>query len=332
LDGSYVAAGFDTWVIGAGAIDRWWGPSSNASLIMSNNARPIPAAMLRTRGEQTFESPWLSWLGAWQFVSFVGQLESSRHIPEAKITGMRFTIRPIDGLELGASRAMQWGGKGRSQDLNAFFKSVTSQDENASGGSGNQLGGFDFRYGRALTGTTSIALYGQAIGEDEAGYMPSKFTSQFGLEGVVSFDQSGAYLKGFVEYLNTTAGSFNEAQYNTAYSHSVYQTGYRFRGRVLGASYDNDSKVTSVGVSLNQADNQSYSLVVNNMQLNTDNGQGGNTVSLGAQSLYRIELNYQTVCMGGRLNLGLSRLSEELVMPNEDVEQSAFYAAWEYRF
>lgn len=332
LDGSFVAGVLGNWVVGGGAIDRWWGPSSNSSLILSNHARPIPALMFRTRGEQRFESPWLSWLGAWQFVSFVGQLESDRHIPKAKLTWMRFTIRPIKGLEFGASRAMQWGGKGRSQGLSAFFKSLTSQDENTKSGSGNQLGGFDFRYALALGERASAAFYGQAIGEDEAGYMPSKFTSQFGVESTISFDASAAYLKGFVEYLNTTAGSFNEAQYNTAYDHSVYQTGYRFRGKVLGASVDNDSKVVTAGLSLNLANNQSYSVSVSDMKLNQDGGQGGNTVSPNSQDLYSIELGFQSIVLDGRLKIGVSHLSEELGTSIPGLERNAIFAGWEYRF
>ena len=81
LDGSYLAGAIGNWVVGVGAIDRWWGPSSNTSLILSNNARPIPALQFRSQGEQTFDTPWLAWIGPWSCTSFVGRLESSRVIP-----------------------------------------------------------------------------------------------------------------------------------------------------------------------------------------------------------------------------------------------------------
>ncbi|MBR9886063.1 MAG: capsule assembly Wzi family protein, partial [Oceanospirillales bacterium] len=42
LDGSYLAATASNWVLGAGAINRWWGPGWQSSLILSNNARPMP--------------------------------------------------------------------------------------------------------------------------------------------------------------------------------------------------------------------------------------------------------------------------------------------------
>jgi hypothetical protein len=61
LDGSYLAGAIGNWVVGIGAIDRWWGASANTSLILSNNARPIPALHFRSQGEQTFETPWFCW-------------------------------------------------------------------------------------------------------------------------------------------------------------------------------------------------------------------------------------------------------------------------------
>ncbi|WP_231877363.1 capsule assembly Wzi family protein, partial [Oleiphilus sp. HI0043] len=155
--GSYLAGvlgGRDgNWVLGVGAVDQWWGAGSQSSLILTNNAEPVPSVFLRTKQGQTFETPLLSWLGEWQFVSYIGQLESERTIPEAKLTGMRFTFRPLKGLEFGMSRAMQWGGEGRDEDLSTFWKSLTSQGENTAKQAGNQLAGFDVRYGFALTDT-----------------------------------------------------------------------------------------------------------------------------------------------------------------------------------
>jgi hypothetical protein len=42
LDGSYLAATAGDWVFGAGAINRWWGPGWQSSLILSNNAQCLP--------------------------------------------------------------------------------------------------------------------------------------------------------------------------------------------------------------------------------------------------------------------------------------------------
>lgn len=332
IDGSYLVGTLGDWVLGVGAIDRWWGPSANTSLILSTNARPIPAAIFRSRGEQTFESPWLSWIGPWQFVTFVGRMESKREIPEAHITGMRLTVRPIEGLELGASRAMQWGGIGRDKNFNAFFKSFTSQDENTENGSGNQLGGFDLRYGFQVTEGVNAGFYSQLIGEDEAGFMPSKYMSQFGVETTIAFEESSSYLKTFIEYVDTAAGSLNDPEWNVGYEHSTYKTGYRYRRRPIGASFDGDARIWSLGSSLNMSEGRSASLVLNQITLNRDDSAAGNAISLIEQDLYQAKASLQFLLWGGRASVGYSYFSEEFVTPQLDVERRSAYGSWEYRF
>ena len=331
--GSFFAGALGNWVLGVGAIDRWWGASSQSSLIMSKNAKPVPAVFLRTKGAQQFETPLLSWLGDWQFVSFVGQLESNRVIPEAKITGMRFTFQPFDSLEIGLSRGMQWGGEGKSESLSSFWKSLTTQGENEIGGeSGNQLAGYDLRYNFLRKQSYGASIYAQLIGEDEAGYLPSKFTSQAGLEYNLALD-SGNSLNLFIEHTNTIAGSIGGKQFNTAFSHSVYKTGYRHRGRTISATYDNDAKVYSGGVSyqFGQAA-QKISSVLSRIELNTDGSAGSNTVSSSAMDLYYLELSYQQLLFNGQLKLSSAYLSELPDLLVDDYDKFNVGLEWMYRF
>tara|TARA_R110002073_G_scaffold175674_1_gene333141 strand:+ start:2658 stop:4139 length:1482 start_codon:yes stop_codon:yes gene_type:complete len=332
LYGSFVAGAIGNWVLGVGAIDRWWGASSQSSLILSNNARPVPAVFFRTKGTQQFETALLSWLGGWQFVSFVGQLESNRVIPEAKMTGMRFTFQPFDSLEIGLSRAMQWGGEGRSESIGTFWKSLTSQGENTSEQAGNQLAGYDLRYNFLRTQSYGATLYAQLIGEDEAGYLPSKFTSQAGLEYNVALN-SGSSLNLFIEHTNTVAGSIGGKQFDTAYSHSVYRTGYRHRGRVIGATYDNDAKVYSAGLGYQFGElAQRVSSVISRIELNTDGSAGFNTVSSSALDLYYVELSYQQLLFNGQFKLSSSYMSELPDLLIEDYKKFNLSAQWTYRF
>jgi len=333
LYGSYIAGVMGEWVLGVGAIDRWWGAGNQSSLILTNNARPVPGLFFRTKQSQQFETPLLSWLGDWHFVSFIGQLEGSRVIPEAKLTGMRFTFQPFDDLEIGLSRAMMWGGDGRKENLSAFWKSLTSQGENEIGSdSGNQLAGYDLRYRLLNKAEFGFSAYAQLIGEDEAGYLPAKFMAQFGLESNIAL-ASGNNLNSFIEYTNTTAGALGSAQPNVAYGHSQYQTGYRHRGRSLGATYDNDTKVIALGLSHHQLKSaQSISAVVSYMQLNTDGAVGSNTVSAAAIDLYQLSLAYQRLAFGGNLRLGLNYLSELPVLLEDEFEEFSVSAAWMYRF
>lgn len=335
LYGSHFAGVWGNWVLGVGAIERWWGPGSQASLILTDNAAPVPALFVRTRGEQQFDTAWLSWLGPWQFETFVGQLESRRDFPETKLTGMRFTFRPLDRLEVGLSRAMQWGGEGRSESPRSFFKSLTSQGENDGDNTGNQLAGFDLRYGFNAWQMPS-AVYSQVIGEDEAGYMPAKLMAQFGIESVLWQVDSGSHLAAFFEHTDTMAGGLGGEHPNVGYEHSVYQTGLRHRGRAIAAMYDNDARVVSFGASWQQSDGDLSQLVLSRMDLNRDGSNHGNTVSDGANDVWQLDLFHQRFCFDGRLKLGINQRSADVHTPvsssQQDIARSTVYAAWDYRF
>ena len=331
LDGSYIAGVLGEWVIGVGAIDRWWGPGTQSSLILTNNARPVPALILRTKSAQHFDTVWLSWLGEWQFVSFLGQMESNRTIPEAKLTGMRFTFKPIDNLEFGLSRAMQWGGEGRDEDLKTFWKSLTSQGENTSSQAGNQIAGFDARFNFNFLSTLPSAIYSQLIGEDEAGFMPTKYTFQLGAESNYALS-SGNSLKGYAEYTNTTAGALGSEHPNVAYEHSVFKTGYRYRGRVLGATFDNDAEVFTLGGAYQQMEGQLSKLSFSYLKLNEGGVPSRNTVSSKVEKLFYIEASHQRFFAGGKLKIGVSYQSKELNTLQDGIEQTNVFTSWGYRF
>jgi Capsule assembly protein Wzi len=72
LDGSYVAGKFGNWIVTLGQQDRWWGSGWEGSLIMSNNARPVPEISFDRAVSEPFETKWLSWIGPWQFTTFFG--------------------------------------------------------------------------------------------------------------------------------------------------------------------------------------------------------------------------------------------------------------------
>ena len=90
-----------------------------------------------------------------------------------------------------------------------------------------------------------VAFYTQWIGEDEAGGLPSKFIGQFGLEIWGSSRFGGLRLR--AEYADTACMFAREnPEFNCAYRNSIYPQGYTYRGRIIGHSLDNDSRMFSV--------------------------------------------------------------------------------------
>ena len=130
LDGSYFAARLGNWSASFGQQERWWGPGWDGSLILSTNARPIPAISIDRRIPEPFETKWLSWIGPWSFHSFIGRMEEERTISNPYLWGMRSELKPtiLSGIEVGFFRVMQLGGDGRPQGFSTWLDAFLSQD------------------------------------------------------------------------------------------------------------------------------------------------------------------------------------------------------------
>ena len=107
LDGSYLAGVLGNWVISAGWVDKWWGPTWSSADLVSNNARPTPALTLQRNYALPFESDWLSWIGPWTLNAFFGQLDDERIINNAYHLGASLTFKPTPSVEVGLRRAAQ---------------------------------------------------------------------------------------------------------------------------------------------------------------------------------------------------------------------------------
>ena len=243
--------------LGAGSLyasveRRHWGPSWTGSLILDAGAEAIPAIGWRKTDPRPFETRWLAWLGPWSLDVFAGGLSEASGPQHAHLLGARVQVMPLPGLELAASRTIQWGGSGRPESLRSLAKAVIGRD-NVSAGTGqdmagpsNQLGGFDARYTLVLGERRTISIYGQAIGEDEAGSLPSHYLASVGIDTAFAVDATTVRL--FVEHANTTLhGAIGTPILGSAYRHAAYVDGYTQRGEPLGHPVGGDVRLTSIG-------------------------------------------------------------------------------------
>ncbi len=296
LDESYIAADLGGWTVGAGRLSRWWGPGWQSSLILSTNARPTPGLFLSRARSDASELPVAKWLGPWHLNLFANQLESNRFVPDAKLIGARFTFKPNKALEIGLARTAQWGGEGRPETLDSLVDLLLGKDNVGTDGidrdnePGNQLGGIDWRWSFRAGGQT-IIHYGQLIGEDEAGGLPSRKIGLFGFETPIVTENTHGRL--YLEYSDTTMDFDDDRFFNSAYNHSVYQTGYRYRGRVLGASTDNDSRLLALGGYHQLPGKQSIAWKALYGELNRDGGNGNNTVAPTSIDTSMVSIEYR---------------------------------------
>lgn len=319
-DRSVIAAAVGNWSISANTLDRWWGPGWDGSLILSNNARPIPAISIDRTFTDAFDSKWLSWIGPWDLSIHFGQMESDRIVPDAKFFGVRFNFKPLPNLEIGVSRAAQWCGEGRPCGFDTFVDLIAGRDNvgdddiTRDNEPGNQLAGFDVRWSTRILGQP-VAFYGHMIGEDEAGGFPSRYMGQVGIEGTGVFRDRWSY-RWFGEFAGTACQFYESSElFNCAYNNGIYQTGYRYRGRSIGHSADNDARIISAGLmALNEREHE-YAATIRFGELNT----GGppdvrQSLAPTQEDIISLDLRHSRPFKYGELSagLGVERIDDEV--------------------
>ncbi|WP_180001678.1 capsule assembly Wzi family protein [Acinetobacter sp. YH12255] len=245
VEGSYIAGKlWNQWLI-AGQIPTYWGPGHEGSLIRGDASRPV-YGITAQRAEQTaFSSKWLSWIGPWQYQAFAGQLDHYNAVPDAKLIGLRVTAQPLTYLELGASRAIQWGGEGRPESLSSLWDAFVGNKDN--GGTGepdpsNQIAGFDARLNLQPLIQMPLGIYAQYVGEDEAGGLPAKKMYLAGVDYSSSYQNMPYQL--YSEWADTRT---NGKAQGVSYNHSTYKDGFYQHGYPLAHALGGDGQMISVG-------------------------------------------------------------------------------------
>lgn len=244
VEGSYLAGKlWNQWLI-AGQIPTYWGPGHDGSLIRGDASRPVYGFTMQRAEQKAFESKWLSWIGPWQYQAFAGQLDDYNAIPDAKLLGFRLTAQPLPYLELGASRTLQWGGEGRSESWSNLWEAIKGNDNFDDGDSdkSNQIAGFDARLNLQQWFKAPLSLYGQYVGEDEAGLLPAKKMYLAGVDYSSQFKNMPFQL--YAEWVDTQTNGDTQG---ISYNHYIYTDGYYQHGFPLGHAMGGDGQMYSLG-------------------------------------------------------------------------------------
>jgi hypothetical protein len=309
-DGSHATVRWGNWLISAQTLDRWWGPAHESSLILSNNARPMPTLAVERAEARAFESPLLSWLGPWRFSFAISQMENERQdIDRPLFMAWRVVVMPFDKVELGFSRTAQFCGEQLACTLETFGNMLAGNDNvgfdaTPENEPGNQMAGFDIRWASPI-GNWPYAIYSQFIGEDESSYLPAKYLGQFGLE-VWKPLATGGIAQLYAEYANTTCSglSSNGPYDNCAFAQGRFNVeGYRYRGRVIGHTTDGDSESYALGGQLTTAGGDLWSAKVLGAKLNRD------AIPDPRNTLTSVPADYGAVEIGWRGKIGGDTIS-----------------------
>jgi hypothetical protein len=329
-DGSYIAMSLGNWMVSAGYLERWWGPGWQGSLILGSNAQPLPSIALDRNEATPFDVPVLRWLGPWRFSTFMGQFESDRDYPEALLFGMRAEIRPHPTLQIAASRTAQWCGDGRPCDLGTFWDLLVGNDndQDLEEQPGNQLAGFDLRW--SWPGArVPLAVYAQAIGEDEAGFMPSKYLGLFGLE--TWGDLGGGSWRVHAEYADTTCDFLSDPpEFGCAYTNTIYTSGYRYRARVLGHAMDADGESVGGGALFIDSRGRRWELQGRNVKLNRAGAAPGHSLADSPATLRDLALTHESSHPWGTIAVSLGYADVDATGPVAVEEGVRGFVTWRH--
>lgn len=275
FDGSDITVKWGNWLFSANQIDRWWGPGRDGSLILSNNARPMPAISLDRYRSLPVDFPVLRWLGPWRFSGFLALMENHRpDVDHPVFMGMRLSFKPAPIFEFGMSRTAQFCGKGRPCDLKNFGRVLIGQDNVGHRGlnsladePGNQMAGFDLRVVSPFK-VVPLAVHAQMIGEDNSSSgIPERYLAQFGSE-MWFLMSSGATLRAHLEYANTSCKWYSPSlEPACAYRQGIFSYGYRYRTRNIGHTTDRNSETVSGLLSLTTSSGSRWSGLVRHGRL-----------------------------------------------------------------
>lgn len=320
LDGSNLTLRLGNWLFSLNTLDKWWGPGWETSLILSNNARPMPALELERATSVPFHTPLLHWLGPWRFIMYVAAADEDRpDVRSSLFFGNRLSFRPLKFLELALSRTTQFCGEDRPCNLTVWKNTLLGNDT-------TQYSGFVDKPGHAQAGyegrinspwrAVPLALYYQAIGNDEINRFPARLMKEYGIESWLELP-NGETLRGFAEYSDSTCGAGrNPPEYASgasqcAYQNSVFFAGYRYRGLNIGDSADANSILRTIGVRWDLSDGEEWQLKLQSGHFDRgDVLDPYDLVSPLGDSLYdSAQVEYRRAMFGGELivQLGAER-------------------------
>jgi hypothetical protein len=300
FDDTYASWRLGNWWFTLGEQQRWWGPGWDGSLILSNNARPMPSISLDRARSEPFQSRWLHWIGPWRLTAYMARDAYENALwPHPLFWGLRLSFRPFRDVEFGGSRTAQWCRVGVCS-LKTFEHVLNGKETSVPSGAatqdpGNQEIEWDVRW---HLGSWPAAFYYEQNGETiDPRYpllpRPRQTTDLVGLEFWSRTKGAGGW-RGFLEWAGTTCGEFSfvssdKPNFNCAYENQLVPWGYYSRGRVIGHSLQGDGRLLTLGGLFVDANDRTWELRLRKGTLNRGGVSTLNTLSPVPTGLWNIE-------------------------------------------
>jgi hypothetical protein len=235
FDNSYVNYEKGIANLNIGKVDRIWSFSKKTSLILSSNSRPLKALSLKL--ENKFNTNWLPSTANWSVEIINGSTKNSYNGTNSMLSGARVIISPSEKLNFEFVQTTQWGDQNHkfySSNIDTLLFGNTNEGINSGM---NKMAGFGLSYSVPLNKNT-YRFYSQAIGEDEAGSLPSCLSWMAGLEMIAPVMKFPTILT--IEAFDTRVkkSKHGNCGANTMYNNSNYD--YINYDTVLGVPIDTE--------------------------------------------------------------------------------------------
>lgn len=276
-DGSYFAQRIGNAVVYAGYQDHWWGPGWISSMILSTNARPVPQVGFTRLDATPFQSPWLSWMGPWQFDFFAGVLDGPRKDKNTIYDGWRWEFSPFRHFEIAFSLTNEICGEHHPcQPIAEYFHFTNNSSNPAKDKDDFNI---DIKYNGAFR-QWAYQAYVQFMNQD--GPNPVIHTRTSHLAGAsIWFPVKGGIERLTVEYASSLATEdlwWGSTPYGFSYNDYKYTDGYRYRDRTLGFSLDDDSTLLSLQANFTDNHARSFTLTYHHATISDPHDASGTNV------------------------------------------------------
>lgn len=236
LEEGYVKTRLGSVAFEAGRQALTWGQGESGHLLLGNNTKPLTTIQAHLTNPVKVGGffHFLGEVDAHAFYGFAGKdrkadalkIGKEKDFDDAGFIGLRLDVTPSSHFTFGASRVSLLGGKGNGLSHSDWLKHWPFGTNADSDDKWDDIGGFDFRFRYS-----DFQIYGEWMGEDQAGGLPYKWAYR-----------AGVYLPKL-----TADGSWDltlEAAKTTDvwYTHSTYQGGWTYSGDILGDDMGNDAR------------------------------------------------------------------------------------------
>jgi len=221
--------------INIGKINRVWSFSDKSSLILSSNARPLNALSIEIKNK--FNTQWLPPNAKWEIEIINASTKNSYNGKNSMLTGARAIISPSKRLSFEFLQTSQWGGEDNNLSKSKLGAILLSNTNNGEYANINKMAGFGLSYTIPINKSTYRA-YGQAIGEDEAGNLPSCYSWIAGIESLTSIVKVPTKLTFELIDTRVDTSTNRNCRENAMYNNNTYE--YINYNTVMGVPIDTE--------------------------------------------------------------------------------------------